>query len=230
MSEMTAGDFALMSGNNAWNNSPFIWLVFLMMMRWMGPGYGYEGVAAQGALTRAELTDGLNNQTLQRDLTDVRDAVGNVGLMVQNQGSNISDKLCCGFNTTNQNILQTGNNLGMALSQNRYDLDKAISQVGFVTERGFCDTNRNIDALRYEAAQNTCAITSAIREDGEKTRALMTANQIQDLRDSREAVQRELQSAQLALAQGEQSRFLLNSIGRYVPYAGCGSTCGCGSW
>lgn len=219
MSEMTAGDYALLSGNNAWNNSPFIWLVFLMMMRWMGNGYGYDGnVAMQGSLTRAELTDGLNNQTLQRDVTDVRDAIGNVGLMVQNQGANISDKLCCGFN---------GVNAGLA--QNRYDITAAINAASFVNQKSFDDTNRNLDAIRYENAKNTCAITTAIREDGEKTRALMTANTIQDLRDSREAVQRELQSAQLTLANGVQTQNILNSIGRYVPYAGCGSTCGCGS-
>ena len=220
MSEMTASDYALMSGNNGWNNSPFIWLVFLMMMRWWGGnGYGYDGnVAMQGSLTRAELTDGLNNQTLQRDVTDVRDAIGNVGLMVQNQGANISDKLCCGFNSVNS-----------GLNQNRFDITQAINGAAFANERGFCETNRNLDAIRFENAKNTCAITTAIREDGEKTRALMTANTIQDLRDSREAVQRELQSAQLTLANGVQTQNILNSIGRYVPYAGCGSTCGCGS-
>jgi hypothetical protein len=215
MSEMTAGDYALMSGNGGWNNSPFIWLVFLMMMRWWGNGYGFDGnTAMQGALTRAELTDGLNNQTLQRDVTDVRDAIGNVALMVQNQGANISDKLCC---------------VNSGLNQNRYDITQAINAASFANERAFSATNGNLDAIRFENAQNTCAITTAIREDGEKTRALMTASTIQDLRDSREAVQRELQSAQLTLANGVQTQNILNSIGRYVPYAGCGSTCGCSS-
>jgi hypothetical protein len=168
----------------------------------------------QGALTRAELTDGLNNQTLQRDVTDVRDAIGNVALMVQNQGANISDKLCC---------------VNSGLNQNRYDITQAINAASFANERAFSATNGNLDAIRFENAQNTCAITTAIREDGEKTRALMTASTIQDLRDSREAVQRELQSAQLTLANGVQTQNILNSIGRYVPYAGCGSTCGCSS-
>lgn len=200
MSEMTASDYAVMNGNNGWQNNPFLYLVFLLFMRNWG-GYGFDANAAtQGALTRAELTDGLNNQTLQRDLTDVRDAVGNVGLMVQNVGANISDKLCCGFNSVN-----------MGIAENR-----------FASQQCCCETNRNIDALRFENAQNTCAITTAIREDGEKTRALMTANTIQDLRDSREAVQRELQSAQLTLANAAQTQNILGSMGRFVPYSGCG--------
>ncbi|MCQ2242036.1 hypothetical protein [Treponema sp.] len=213
MSEMTASDYAVMNGNNGWQNNPFLYLVFLLFMRNWG-GYGYEGFSAaatQGALTRAELTDGLNNQTLQRDITDVRDAVGNTGMLVQSTGANISDKLCCGFNTLNTNILQTGSNIGAAIAQSSFESQKCC-----------CETNRNIDAMRYENAQNTCAITTAIREDGEKTRALMTANTIQDLRDSREAVQRELQSAQLTLANAAQTQNILGQMGRYVPYSGCG--------
>ena len=37
------------------------------------------------------------------------------------------------------------------------------------------ETNRNIDNVKFENAQNTCAITTAIHEEGEKTRALITA-------------------------------------------------------
>lgn len=207
MSEMTASDFAVMNGGgwNNWMNNPFLYLIFLRMFS--PDGYGYNA-AAQGALTRAELTDGLNNQTMQRDVANIREAVGNVGLMVQGAGSSISDKLCNGFNSVN-----------MGIAENR-----------FASQQCCCETNRNIDAVRYENAKNTCAITTAIHEDGEKTRALMIQQQIQDLRDRNAALNNELQSAQLALAQGEQSRYLLNNLGRYMPYAGCGCACGGSNW
>lgn len=207
MSEMTASDFAVMNGGgwNNWMNNPFLYLIFLRMFS--PDGYGYNA-AAQGALTRAELTDGLNNQTMQRDVANIREAVGNVGLMVQGAGSSISDKLCNGFGSVN-----------MGIAENR-----------FASQQCCCETNRNIDAVRYENAKNTCAITTAIHEDGEKTRALMIQQQIQDLRDRNAALNNELQSAQLALAQGEQSRYLLNNLGRYMPYAGCGCACGGSNW
>lgn len=92
---------------------------------------------------------------------------------------------------------------------------------------GFNGVNRNIDQSRYEAAQNTCAITSAIREDGEATRALITANEMQALRDKLAEKDNELQSAQLTLANAAQTQNILGSIGRYVPYSGCGNTCNC---
>ena len=182
--------------------------MYLIFLRLLAPdGYGYNA-AAQGALTRAELTDGLNNQTMQRDISNVRETIGNVGFMVQDAGAKISDKLCCGFNSVN-----------MGIAENR-----------FASQQCCCETNRNIDAVRYENAKNTCAITTAIHEDGEKTRALMIQQQIQDLRDRNAALNNELQSAQLALAQGEQSRYLLNNLGRYMPYAGGGCACSGSNW
>ena len=207
MSEMTASDVCLMNGGgwNNWMNNPFMYLIFLRLLA--PDGYGYNA-AAQGALTRAELTDGLNNQTMQRDISNVRETIGNVGLMVQDAGSSISDKLCNGFGSVN-----------MGIAENR-----------FASQQCCCETNRNIDAVRYENAKNTCAITTAIHEDGEKTRALMIQQQIQDLRDRNAALNNELQSAQLTLAQGEQSRYLLNNLGRYMPYAGCGCACNGSNW
>lgn len=95
---------------------------------------------------------------------------------------------------------------------------------------GFAEINRNIDATRYEAAQNTCAIKTAIHEDGEATRALITQNTIQDLRDRLQQKDNELQSAQLALANGVQTQNILGSMGRYVPYTGCGSQCNCNNF
>lgn len=46
-----------------------------------------------------------------------------------------------------------------------------------------CETNRNIDSVKYENAKNTCDITSAIHAEGEATRALIQQNEMQALRD-----------------------------------------------
>ena len=212
MSELTASDVALMSNNNnnglngMWNN-PFCYLVWIWAFKMFGNGYG-DNASTQGALTRAELTDGLNFQSLDSNVSSIRTAISDVSSVVQSVGSGISDKLCSGFGSVNSNIMQSA----------------------FATQNAICDTNRNIDAMRYEMATNTCAITSAIHSEAEATRQALIDQQIQDLRDSRESVQRELQSAQLTLANASQTQNILGSIGRYVPYAGCGSTCGCSGW
>ena len=59
--------------------------------------------------------------------------------------------------------------------------------------------NRNIDALRFEGAANTCKVTTAIHEEGEKTRALITCNTMQALRDKLADKDRELLYLKLKL-------------------------------
>ena len=75
-----------------------------------------------------------------------------------------------------------------------------------------CTTNRNIDAVRYEAAKNTCDITTAIHAEGEATRALINANTMQALRDKLEDRDRELLTANFQLSQQAQNAYLLNEI------------------
>lgn len=71
-----------------------------------------------------------------------------------------------------------------------------------------CTTNRNIDNVRFENAQNTCAITSAIHADGEATRALIKESEIQSLRDK-------VSELQLAQSQCSQNAYLVNMLRPY---------------
>ena len=73
-------------------------------------------------------------------------------------------------------------------------------------------TNRNIDAVRYENSKNTCEITNAIHAEGEATRALINANTIQDLRDRLEARDRDVIVRDFQLSQFAQNQYLVNEI------------------
>ena len=74
-------------------------------------------------------------------------------------------------------------------------LQGALAENRFASQNCCCETNRNIDAVRYEGAKNTCDITSAIHAEGEATRALINANTMQALRDKLEDRDRELMTA-----------------------------------
>lgn len=145
--------------------------------------------------------EGRGSSYLQNSLTRAEMADGFTTQNIQNDLKTINSGLVDGFGHINQNL-----NNGF-----------------FESQKCCCETNRNIDAVRYENSQNTCAITTAIREDGEKTRALLTAQQIQDLRDRLAEKDNLLQSANLTLANAAQTQNILSVTGRYVPYAGCGS-------
>lgn len=99
------------------------------------------------------------------------------------------------------------------------------------------------EVVRYEAAKNTCDITTAIHAEGEATRALINANTMQDLRDRLEARDRELMTANFQLSQQAQTANLVDELRpcsrpAYItcsPYEsannrffGYGRDCGCG--
>ena len=99
------------------------------------------------------------------------------------------------------------------------------------------ETNRNIDAVRYENARNTCEITNAIHAEGEATRALINANTVQELRDRLEARDREVMVRDFQLSQQAQNAYLINEIRpcakpAYItcsPYTTSSFGCGCGA-
>lgn len=115
---------------------------------------------------------------------------------------------------------------------------KEIAEARFANQNCCCETNRNIDAARYEGAKNTGDIISAIRSEGEATRQLITQGTIQDLRDRLEDRDRQLMTANFQLSQQAQSANLVREL-RPCPvpaypscspyavtsWAGCG--CGC---
>jgi hypothetical protein len=81
-------------------------------------------------------------------------------------------------------------NVGQQLAENRYAQQLAN-----------CGIERNIDSVKAEAYRNTCEITTAIHNEGEATRALITENTIQSLRDRLEERDRALQAANFQISQ-----------------------------
>ena len=192
-------------GQGSW-----FWIVVLFLFMFGFGRNGWGNDANNGALTRAEMTDGFNNQS------------------VLNKLNGIENGLCQGFYSQNNTALQGFSTIGNQIMQNQFAMKECC-----------CETNRNIDAVRYENSKNTCEITTAIHNEGEQTRALIQANTIQNLRDRLEAKSQELQTANFQLSQQAQNATLINELRpcakpAYItcsPYQarnfGCG--CGCGS-
>ena len=169
--------------------------------------------------------------------------VGSTGNFINNDFlyTNLKNTMDNGFmQTANQNFA-----IQKDLWQTSTDTKLQLAQLGYQQQNCCCETNRNIDAVRYENAKNTCDITTAIHAEGEATRALINANTMQDLRDRLEARDRELMTANFQLSQQAQSANLVRElrpcpIPAYPscsPYAvtgwggygyGYGGDCGCG--
>ena len=160
-------------GNGAW-----MMMFLFFLLAWGGNGFGDwgNGNAAQGALTRGELCQDMNFQSLENAVRSVQNG------------------LCDGFYAMNTGMLN-----GFS------GVNNAIQQAQFAAQQCCCETNRNIDAVRYENSKNTCDIVNAIKADGDATRALMTQNAMQSLRD-------QLQTANFQLSQQAQNATLINAI------------------
>ena len=126
------------------------------------------------------------------------------------QGALTRADLYEGFNTQDNNAQLRGITYG--LSDGFYAVNDSIKDGFYAVKDCCCTTNRNIDAVRYEGAQNTNAITNAIHAEGEATRALINANTIQALRDRLEERDRELMTANFQLSQQLQNGYLLSEI------------------
>lgn len=169
-------------------NSEFFMLIlfFAIFGGWGNGGFGgwgANGSYANGALTRAELTEGFNNQSVLRKL------------------DGITQGLCDGFYSQNTTMLQGFNGLGNQISENR-----------FAAQQCCCETNRNIDSVRYDAAKNTCDIVRAIEKDGDATRALINQNTMDMLRAKLAEKDQMLQTANFQLSQQAQNSYLLSEL------------------
>lgn len=183
---MTPADIMAMTKDNdgmanIWNN-PFVYLIWIWAFRMFGNGFGNDA-ATQGALTRADLFEGFNNQGVNDKLND------------------ITTGLCNSFATVNSNLCQGFNSVNSGLSENR-----------FAQQQCCCETKQAIANLAAENYRNTCEITTAIHGEGEATRALITENAIQALRDKLADKDRDILYANLQLSQKEQNETLIDVL------------------
>ena len=211
----TEGSDGFGFGNGGW-----MWLIVLFLLSG-GRGFGF-GNGAYDALTRAEMYDGFNTQNIENGIR------------------NVQNGLCDGFYAQNTTMLNGFNGLQRDLCTGFSAVNAGIAENRFASQQCCCETNRNIDSVRYDAQKNTCDITTAIHAEGEATRALINQNTMQNLRDKLADRDRELMTANFQLSQQAQSANLIDQIRpcarpAYItcspyqaasyPFGGC--ACGC---
>lgn len=219
MENYSLSDIAAVTDNQRrdddWDGGWF-WIVVLFLFMF---GFGGNGAFGNnGALTRAELNDGFNFNQLESATRGIQ------------QG------LCDGFYAQNTTMLQGFNGVQRDMCTGFASINSGISNLGYQVQQCCCDTNRNIDAVRYEAQKNTCDITTAIHAEGEQTRALINANTMQALRDKLAERDRDVLVRDFQLSQQTQNSTLINELRpcakpAYItcsPYTSANNGCGWG--
>lgn len=220
------------SNNNGWGGAwgaDWLWIIVLFALfgnngwGFGGNGGGNIGYELGKVATSNDVAVGFAQNATLSSLNDLK--LGQAG---------IQQTLCQGFGGVNASIMQAQNGI-----------QNAICQLGYEQQNCCCQTQRAIDGVNYNMAQNTCNITNAINNS--------TRDIIDSQRDGTNAIlnfltQEKISSLQAEnaaltaqLSQNAQTRTLIDTLRpcpqpAYItcsPYqsiygVGYNNNCGCG--
>ncbi len=190
----------------------WIWFIVLIVLfgGYGNGGFGGGNAALQGALTRADLSDGFNFAQLENGIRGIQqgicDSTYALNTTLMNGFHGVDNALCSGFNNVNNNI-----------TQSRFDAQKCCCETQRLIERGFCD------------------VITAGQANTQRIIDTMTQDKMQDLRDRLSEANLQLsqqaQSASLIsiLRPSPTPAYLTCSpYESALMYSGYGRGCGCG--
>ncbi len=163
------GDGNGFGGNGAW------WIIILFLFCFMGGGFGWNRQGEFGqyatAASQQEILFGQQFGQLNDRISNLGNGICNLGYEMQGNIGQLGKEVALGQSNLNQTVMQTGNNIQQQIAS-------------------CCCENRLATAnLSAQMDRQTCDITTAIHAEGEATRAMMQANEIQQLRDKVNALQ-----------------------------------------
>lgn len=213
---------------NGWGGDGWWVLIILFALfgGWGNNGWGGNGATGtQTGFTDAAVQRGFDQQAVVSKLDGITQGISTLGY----------DQLAQ-MNGLNTNIMQTG-----------FGLQSAINGVSHQISDCCCTTQRSIDQVRFDNAQNTCAITNGMATGfAQLDRTIndkfceLEMRQMQGTIDEQRSL---IQSLSLAQSQANQTNELVNQL-RPCPtpayitcnpwasngtaYTGCGCNTGCG--
>lgn len=181
-------------GNNAMWNNPMWALAF---MRFMGGGYGWDGYGA-----------GRNGAEIERAKADI----------IQNtQAINDAQTLSQQVRGITNGLSDLGYALNNAIKDGNAGVAKAVGDVGAGMAMGFCNTNHNIDSLKYENAKNTADIINNGHYDTQKILDKMCAMELNAVKAENIDLRQKLADERLANSQARQSAYIIDKLTPVTP-------------
>lgn len=192
-----------MAGNGAW------WIIILFLFVIMGGGWnGFNRQSDFGqyatAASQQEILFGQQFGQINDRLTNIGNGICNLGYEMQGNIGQLGKEVALAQAGTNTTIMQTGNNIQSQLAQ------------------CCCESRLATANLSAQIDRQTCDITTAIHAEGEQTRALMQANEIQQLRDKVSSLEADNRMYGVVRYPNGYSYNAGPS-----PFCGCNSGCGC---
>lgn len=209
MDNYSLSDLAAVSkDNDGWGGGGAWWIIILFLFVFMGGGWG--GFNRQGefgqyatAASQQEILFGQHFGQLNDRITNVGNGLCTLGYEMQGNIGQLGREVALAQAGTNTTIMQTGNSIQGQIAQ------------------CCCDNRLATANLSAQMDRQTCDITTAIHAEGEATRAMMQANELQALRDKVASL--EMDNRMCGVVRYPNG--LTYSAGS-SPFCGCNSGCG----
>lgn len=221
------------NGNNGWGGCMwFVWIIIIFALMGGGAWGNNRNYATQADVYAAnDMQDIKGNQrAIQSGISGLGNGICDATFALNNTAVN-------GFATTNQNVLQGNYALDKSIMQGDFMLDKsimggnfavekgitdaryvignAVNENRFATQFGFGDVNRNIDAVRYDNAMNTCKITTNANEGTQKILDKLGQMEFRAMKNENDNLRLALADARNVNVQFMQSRDIINAVRPY---------------
>ena len=187
-----------------------IWIILIIaLLGGFNNGNGGWGGFGGNNWNNVATTDFVSSEFTQRDISQLSNTVtngfGNISTQLCNCCSDINSNVANGFYNTANSICGVRSDI----LENRYAnaIGNANTQRDVLMQTTQLENQLGMTSLQGLAKLDSCCcdIKQAIREDGEATRALITQNTIQDLRDR-------LSAAKDVISDREQTDTLLSKL------------------
>lgn len=209
MADMSPADYAAMTGGLSGGfggGSSWLWIIVLLFL-FGGFNGGWNGNNRDYA-TKADVYEGLYDSSAFNKLD-------NMTTQMTQGFSNTQLQNCQGFNGVNTNVLQQANASNVLALQNTASISQQLDNNRFAGMQDACDIRATVIANQTEGFKNTCSILDAIRDDGEKTRAVLVANKVADLEEKLAEARRAGQTTEIENSQLAQTSAIINAIRPY---------------
>lgn len=194
----------------------FIWVILLLALfgGWGGGFGGFGGFGGNVTTDSGLIGYALGNNATKGDLSSIQTSnkIDNISTQLCNGFADVQSSIASGANSINTGLLTGFGNTQLQACQNTNAITNAIDNSRSAQQQCCYDIKTaiaNSDNLNF---RNTCAIenmiqeqTTAIKEEANATRLLITANKIEELERQLAQKDRELLNARFDASQVAQT-------------------------
>ena len=218
--------------NNQWNNNPFMYLIWVYMLRYMGwnDGQNNHQISAlqeqiqdnhnsdllmqavrgnEAAVREFSATTGLNFSAVQNAICGVKSAIGEVASQLGFSSERVINAVQAGDCAVSQAIKDCCCNTNQNILKMGFENQLANERQTNLINQGIyglsTSLDRNASAIEYHSATQTCAIQNAIKDSSAASTNAIIAK-LDSMENSRKDREIEALTAQLAAAQARAER------------------------